>query len=79
MSYVTLLHEKNPYFRKQFFDDTFFTLFVLVRASDKYYFSKYWGTDPWAVPQLKFWGNRPPIPPRSPPMMILEKLVIGHW
>src|SRR6218665_1503912 len=31
-----------------------FTLFVLLHASDKHYFSKYWGgTDAWAVPHLK--------------------------
>src|SRR6218665_4158491 len=25
-------------------------------------------TDAWAVPHLKFWGDRPPVPHRSPPM-----------
>ena len=59
MSYMTLLHEKTPYFRKEFVDDTFFTLFVLLRASDKHYISKYWGDGCMGRPHLKF-GDRVP-------------------
>jgi len=46
----------------------FFTLFVLSRASDNTISQNIGGTDAWAVPHLKFFGDRPPVPPRSPPM-----------
>jgi len=41
----------------------FFTLFMLSHASDKHYFSKYWGDGCMGRPHLKFWGDRPPVPP----------------
>ena len=35
-----------------------------------HYFFKYCGgTDAWAVPNLKFWGTVPSVPPKSPPMI----------
>jgi len=46
----------------------FFTLFVLLRASDKHYFSKYWMHGP--SPTSNFGGTVPPFPPRSPPMVL---------
>src|SRR6218665_1501553 len=63
--YVTLLHEKNPYFSE---NNSLMTPFLLcLRASDKHYFSKYWGKDAWIVPlHLKFGGDSPP---RSSPML----------
>src|SRR6218665_3849380 len=56
--YVTLLHEKNPYFSE---NNSLMTPFLLcLRASDKHYFSKYWGKDAWTVPlHLKFGGTGP--------------------
>src|SRR6218665_3285659 len=81
MSFITLPHKKNHYFRKEFLYDTFLkTLFVLSRASDKHYFSKYWGTDAWAVPHLKFfWGPSPQFPPRSPPLYWLPVRQRMHY
>src|SRR6218665_3769983 len=60
----------------------FFTLFHRLIFSvhafthiRQHYFSKYWGTNAWAVPHLKVWGDRPPVPPRSPPLRIGLSLV----
>ena len=58
LSYVichirTFPHKKN----------TFFTLFILSRVSDKHYFSKYWGTNAWAVPPLQILGGPSPQSP----------------
>src|SRR6218665_4031956 len=36
----------------------------------QHYFSKYWGTNAWAVPHLKLLGDRPTSPPRSPPLLL---------
>src|SRR6218665_2469757 len=46
----------------------FFTLFILSRTSDNTASQNIGGTNAWAVPHLKFWGDRPPVPPRSPPL-----------
>ena len=46
----------------------FFTLFILSRASDNNTSLNIRGTNAWAVPHLKFCGDRPPSPPRSPPL-----------
>src|SRR6218665_3238686 len=35
----------------------------------QHYFSKYWGPMHGPSPHLKFWGDRPPVPPRSPPLL----------
>jgi len=41
----------------------FLTHFVLFPHIPQHYFSKYWGTDAWAIPPPQiFWGNRPPRP-----------------
>ena len=40
----------------------FFTQFVLSQASDNTTSRNIGGTDAWAVPHLKFWGDRPPVP-----------------
>src|SRR6218665_3415210 len=42
--------------------NTFFTLFILSRASDNTTFQNIGGTNAWAVPHLKFFGDRPPVP-----------------
>jgi len=34
----------------------------------QHYFSKYWGSDAWAVPHLKFLGTVPAVPSKSSPM-----------
>src|SRR6218665_2905090 len=47
----------------------FFTLFMLSRTSDNTTSQNIGGTNAWAVPHLKFWGDRPPpVPPRSSPL-----------
>src|SRR6218665_2657131 len=51
--------------RKTHFSYSFHT-FPRIR---QHYFSKYWGTDAWAVPHLRFWGPFPLSPPRSPPLI----------
>src|SRR6218665_3376932 len=61
----TTISEKNS------LTTLFFTLFVLSCASDNTTFQIIGGTDAWAVPHLKFfWGKRPPVPFRSPPLRI---------
>src|SRR6218665_3856263 len=49
----------------------FFTLFMLSRTSDNTTSQNIGRTNAWAVPHLKFWGDRPPSPPRSPPLLQL--------
>jgi len=47
------ISEKNPWWH------LFFSVRTFTRIK-YHYFSKYWGrTDTWAIPQVKFWGNRP--------------------
>src|SRR6218665_1164912 len=41
----------------------FFTLFMLSRTSDNTTSQNIGGTNAWASPHLKFWGDRPPQPP----------------
>src|SRR6218665_82910 len=41
----------------------FFTLFILSRTSDNTTSQNIGGTNAWAVPHLKFGGDRPPSPP----------------
>src|SRR6218665_317904 len=57
------LHKKNHYFRKEFLDKTIFysvSTFARIRQN---YFSKYWGTNAWAVPPPQiFGGTVPPVP-----------------
>src|SRR6218665_1005102 len=69
---MALFFTKNLYFRiKNFFMTPFFTQLVLSHASDNTTSRNIGGTDAWSVgtvPHLKFWGDRPPVPPKSPPM-----------
>src|SRR6218665_1506821 len=58
----TTLSEKNSLIRQ------FFTLFILSHTSDNTTSLNIGGTNAWAVPHLKFWGDRPLSPPRSPPL-----------
>src|SRR6218665_2311031 len=57
------LHKKKHYFRKNSLTTPFFTLFVPFARIPQHYFSKYWGTDAWAIPPPQILGNRPPSPP----------------
>ena len=57
------LHKKNTYFRKEFLDDTFFTLFVLSRASNDTISQNIGGTDAWAVPTSNLFGWNAPQSP----------------
>src|SRR6218665_1053887 len=41
----------------------FFTLFILSRTSDNTTSPNIGGTNAWAVPHLKIWGDRPPQSP----------------
>src|SRR6218665_4230084 len=53
---------KAPISEKNSLMTPFFTLFVFSRASDKHYFSKYWGGrmhGPSPPPQIFFGGDRP--------------------
>jgi len=62
-------HKKTHYVRKEFLDDTFFTLFVLSRVRDNTTSQNIGGTDAWAVPTSNFFGGGPsPSPPRYPPL-----------
>ena len=49
--------------------NTFFTMFVLSRASDNTTSLNIGGPMHGPSPHLKFWGDRPPVPPRSPPLV----------
>jgi len=72
------LHKKNHYFRKEFLDDPFFSLFILLRASNNTTYQNIGGMDAWAVPPPQiFLGDRPPSPPRSPPLMPSPSK--NHW
>src|SRR6218665_223636 len=60
MSYVILSSREKSLFQKIIpFDDTFFTLLVLSRASDNTTSQNIGGRGAWAVPHLKFWGDGP--------------------
>ena len=58
----TTISEKNSLIRP------FFTLFVLTRASDNTTFLNIGGPMHGPSPTSNFWGDRPPSPPRSPPL-----------
>src|SRR6218665_3239130 len=62
MSYMTISSQENNHFSLcSYFHAHPTTL----------YFSKYWGTDAWAVPHLKFSGDRPSVPPAAARRSIL--------
>src|SRR6218665_2904766 len=46
----------------------FFTLFILSRTSDNITSQNIGGDDAWAVLPPKILGDRPPSPPRFPPL-----------
>src|SRR6218665_2304321 len=61
------LHRKNHYFRKEFLNSLirqFFTLFILSHTSDNIASLNIGGTNAWAIPHLKFWGDHPHGPGR---------------
>src|SRR6218665_305935 len=60
----TTISEKNS-----FMTAFFYSVHTFARIP-QHYFSKHWGTDAWAVPPPQIFGDRPPIPPRSPPLHI---------
>src|SRR6218665_684086 len=67
--FYSFFTRKTPISENNSFTTPFFTLFMLSHASDKHYFSKYWGDGCMGShPHLKFWGPAPPVPPRSPPV-----------
>src|SRR6218665_3354789 len=66
--YDPFLTRKTTISEKISFMTPFFTLFVLSRASDNTTSLNIGGTDAWVVPHLKFFGDRPPRTPRSPPL-----------
>ena len=43
------------------------------------YFSKYWGTDVWAVPHLKFWGPSPSVPLSLRPWPLKKQEMISPF
>src|SRR6218665_59511 len=59
---------EDHYFRKEFLDNTFFTLFVLLCPSDNTTFQNIGGRMHGPSPHLKFWGTVPPVLPMSPPL-----------
>src|SRR6218665_182798 len=62
VSCITLLDDKNPNFLKQFLDDTFLFCSYFRTHPDNTTSQNIGGTDAWAVPHLKFGGDRPPSP-----------------
>ena len=58
---MTIFSQEQPLYisEKNFFMTPFFTLFELSRASDDATSQNIGGTDAWAVPHLKFGGDRP--------------------
>ena len=64
MSYMTLRTWPFPYKKTPFS-----TLFILSRTSDNTTSQNIGGTNAWAVsPTSNFGGDRPPSPPRFPPL-----------
>ena len=59
---------------------SFFTLFILSRTSDNTTSQNIGGTNTWAVPTSNFGMDRPPSPPRSPPLLLglLFYILIRH-
>src|SRR6218665_1358061 len=61
--------------RKKILDDTFFTQFVLSHTSDNSTSPNIGGRIHGQSPTTNFGGNRPPVPPKSPPMEFWRVLV----
>src|SRR6218665_3545025 len=62
------LGNKNHYFRKEFLNKTIFYSVHPFAHIRQRYFSKYWGTNAWAVLPPQILGG--PSPPRSPPLRV---------
>src|SRR6218665_1181903 len=63
MSYHPFFTRKTAISENNSLITSFFTLFVLSRASDKHYFSKYWGDGCMGRPPSQiFWGAVPKSP-----------------
>src|SRR6218665_3550514 len=58
--------QKNHYFRKEFLDDTFFSVRTFARIR-QHCFSKYWGDGCMDRSPPQILGGPSPRPPRSPP------------
>src|SRR6218665_1163584 len=70
MSYMTFSSQEKPLFQKRIpLCHLFFTLFVLSRASDNTNSQNIGGPMHGLSPHLKFSRERPPSPPRSPPLI----------
>src|SRR6218665_2012508 len=62
-----------------FLDNTFFILCSCFRTHPTNTTSQnIGGADAWAFPNPKFWGDRPPSSPRSPPMVISMEILLGR-
>src|SRR6218665_818167 len=58
MSYTTLSSQEKPLFQKRI--RPFFGSVHPFACTRQHYFSKYWGTNAWAIPHLKFLGGQFP-------------------
>ena len=57
----------------------FFTLFIRSRTSDSTASQNIGGTNAWAVPPPQILGDRPPSPPRSPPLVLISiEIILSH-
>src|SRR6218665_2720201 len=70
--YDPFLTKRTTNSEKNSFMTPFFTLFVLSRASDNTTSQNIGGRMHGPYPHLKFLGDRPPSPPRSPPLGIYQ-------
>src|SRR6218665_3287209 len=62
------LHQKNHYFGKEFLASTIFYSVRTFARIRQHYFSKYWGDQCMGRSSTSNLGDRPPRPPRSPPL-----------
>src|SRR6218665_3289932 len=68
MSYITLSSQKNTISEKNSFMTPFFYSVRTFARIRQHYFSKYWGDQCMGRPPPEILGDRPPSPPRSPPL-----------
>src|SRR6218665_1144059 len=72
------LHQKNHYFGQEFLDITIFYSVRTFARIRQHYFSKYWGNRCMdRSPTSNFGGDRPPVPPRSSPLLPL--VILSSW
>ena len=79
--YDPLFTRNTPISEKNSLMTPFFTLLVLSPASDKHYFSKYWGDGCMDRPPPQTLGEPSPSPSMSPPMVasrLLAKQAIAR-